>query len=249
MMAPITPSSLIQRSFAIFRAGFVPFCSLALIFYIPVALLQLAIAGSATPESDATMISTSRLILMLAYVLLTPIASAAVVYGVFQGLRGRSATLGQCLAVAAARWQAIIGLAILTVLVTGVGYLMCIIPGFVLTYGFFVAGPVLIVEKLEPVEAMKRSWELTDGFKLVLFVLALAITSMQLAATIPLNLAFDTDASGVESPAGFGLLQILEGLIIVVFSAFNAVAAGVAYHDLRSLREGSGDEELIVVFD
>ncbi len=248
-MNPITPSSLIQRSFAIFRAGFVPFCTLALIFHTPVALLQLVATGSETPDPSTTMIPVSGWILVLAHVLLIPIASAAVVYGVFQGLRGQPATLSQCLSVAAARWQAIIQLAIMTLLIVGIGYLMCIVPGFVLTYGLFVAGPALIVEKLEPAEAIKRSWELTFGYKLILFVLALAITSMQLAATIPLNLASGTDTAGAESPTGFGLLQVLEALVIVVFTAFNAVAAGVAYHDLRSLREGSGDGELIVAFD
>lgn len=255
-MGPITPSSLIQRSFAIFRVGFVPFCTLALIFYLPVALLQRTVFGSGSSgftaeDTDlaATMLSSSGLLLMLAYVLLIPIASAAVVYGVFQGLRGQEATLGQCLAVAAARWQAIIQLAILTLVLVGIGYLMCIVPGAVLTYGFFVAGPALIVEKLEPIEAMKRSWQLTFGHKLVLFVLTLAITSLQLTASILLNLAFGTDTSGIEATNSFDLAQVFEILIVVVFTAFNAVAAGVAYHDLRSFRESLGDNELAGAFD
>ncbi len=250
-MGPVTTGSLILRSFGIFRAGFVPFATLALVFYAPLAVLQLLAPPLEPDESNLITLATGPgLILLLAHVLLIPIASAAVVYGVFQGLRGRPATIGQCISVAAARWTAIISLAILTVLVVGIGFLLCVIPGFFLTYGLFIAGPVLIVEKLDPVAAMKRSWELTDGYKLILFFLALAIAILQLAVSIPLNMAFATDTPDIETvTAGFGLYQVLEGLVIVVFTAFNAVAAGVAYHDLRSFREGLDEDELVAVFD
>ena len=227
-----------------------PFATLALIFYVPLALLQLMVPAVEAGDDFAIFATGSGLLLLVAYVLLIPIASAAVVYGVFQGLRGRPATIGQCLSVAAARWPAIIGLAILTVMVVGIGYLLCVIPGVVLTYGLFIAGPVLIVERLDPVDAMRRSWELTDGYKLILFFLALAIGILQLAVSIPISLAFGTDPLGDgPTPAGFGLYQVLEGLVIVIFTAFNAIAAGVAYHDLRSFREGLDEDELVAVFD
>ncbi len=248
-MGPVTTGSLIQRSFDIFRAGFVPFFTLALIFYTPVAVLQMIAFGSGNAD-PATIATSSGLLLMLAYVLLIPIASAAVVYGVFQGLRGRPATIGQCISVAAARWLAILGLAILTVVVVGVGYMLCVIPGVLLTYGLFIAGPVLIVEQLNPVEAMKRSWELTDGYKLILFFLALAIGILQFLVSMLINLAFGIDVLGGQAlPAGPGLYQILSNLVTVVFTAFNAIAAGVAYHDLRSFREGLDEDELVAVFD
>ncbi len=247
--SPVTTGSLIQRSFGIFRVGFLPFCGLAFIFYSPVALLQLAVFGPTDSDLAATLVTGPGLMVMLGHVLLTSIAAAAVVYGVFQGLRGRPATLSQCISVAASRWPAIVSLAILTVLVTGIGYLMCLVPGFILTYGLFIAGPVLIVEKRDPVEAMKRSWELTDGYKMTLFFLALTIIALQLAVSVLLNLAFGTGALSNEPEPAIGLLQVLEGLMIVVFTALNAVAASVAYHDLRSLREGLDDDESIAAFD
>ncbi len=167
-MSPVTTGSLIVRSFDIFRAGFVPFFTLALIFYSPVAALQITILGAGEADS-LTLVDGLGLLIMLANVLLIPIASAAVVYGVFQGLRGRPATIGQCISVVAARLLAILILAVLTVLVSGVGYLLCVIPGIIVTCGLFIAGPVLIVESMDPIGAMKRSWELTDGYKLTLF--------------------------------------------------------------------------------
>ncbi len=53
-----------------------------------------------------------------------------------------------------------------------------------------------------------------------------------------------------ESPAtDLGLSPILDSLINVAFNALNAIAAGVAYHDLRSFREGLAEDELAAVFD
>ncbi len=246
-MDPVTTGSLIQRSFVLFRAGFVPFFTLALIFYAPVAALQMTMpgAGDAEPVFDS-----SWLLIMLAHMLLIPIAAAAVVYGVFQGLRGRPATIGLCISVAGGRWLAILTLAVLTGLVSGVGYLLCVIPGFVLTCGLFVAAPVLIVESMDPIAAMKRSWELTDGYKLTLFFLSMAIALLQMVAGTLLNLAFGFGPMGSgPMSTGLGLYQIILTLVTVAFTAFSAIAAGVAYHDLRSFREGLGENELVAIFD
>ncbi len=251
-MGPVTTGSLIQRSFLVFRSGFVPFFTLALIFYSPIALMLLLAPALGSADSDLGTVLTagSGITLMIAYVLLIPAASAAVVYGVFQGLRGRPATIGQCISVVAARWLAILILAVLTVLVSGVGYLLCVIPGIIVTCGLFIAGPVLIVESMDPIGAMKRSWELTDGYKLTLFFLALAIGLLQMVVGTLLNLAFGFDPLGSEAiAAGLGLYQIVSNLVTVVFTAFNAIAAAVAYHDLRSFREGLDEDELAAVFD
>ncbi len=242
-MGPITAENLIQRSLAIFGAGFAPFATLALIFYAPAAFLQVAVVESTGPGPETTFATGAGLVFLFAHVVLIPVATAAVVYGVFEGLRGRRATIGQCLSVAASRWTAILGLSILTVLVVGTGFLLFVIPGIIATYGLFVAGPVLIVEGLEPVEAMKRSWKLTDGFKMILLVLALTIGLLHLAITVMINLAFGFEALGADAAsADSGLYHVVSSLVTVVFVAVKAVAAGVAYHDLRSFREGAAPE-------
>ncbi len=247
-MGPFTAGRLIQRSLLIFRSGFVPFATLALIFYSPIVLLQLLVPVQVPPGSDlgSMLLAGPGMILLIANVVLIPVASAAVVFGVFLGLRGKPATIGQCISVAATRGPAILGLAILNLLAVGLGFLLCITPGVILTCGLFIAGPVLIVEQLDPIAAMRRSWQLTDGYKLTIFSLALTIAAVQLAAGIAITLAFGNDTSanaafGNEqtSAIGFGLYEIFDGLATVMFIAFNAIAAAVACHDLRSLREGS----------
>ncbi len=250
-MGPVTTGSLIQRSFLIFRSGFVSFATLALIFYSPIVLLRfLEPAGEpagADPDMALAASSTAILLLLLAYLLLIPVASAAVVYGVFRGLRGKPATIVQCLSVAASRGPAILGLALLNLLVVGLGFLLCITPGVILTCGLFIAGPALIVEQLDPITAMRRSWQLTDGHKLTILILALTIGVLQLGISIPITMALGADTSGNdafgnEDPAtDFGLYEMLDSLLTIVFIAFNAVAAAVTYHDLRSLREGSAE--------
>ena len=243
----MTAERLIQRSFVIFGSGFVPFTTLALVFYSPAAFLQMLVAEPA--GSETTFATGAGLVFLFAHVVLIPIAAAAVVFGVFEGLCGRPATIGQCLSVATSRWTAILALSILTVLVVGTGFLLFIIPGVIATYGLFVAGPVLIVEGQKPVEAMKRSWKLTDGFKLILLVVALTIGLLHLAVTVLINLAFGFEPLGADAATGSGLYHLLSSLVTVVFIAIKAVAAGVAYHDLLSLREGLGEDPPAAVLD
>lgn len=248
-MGPVTTGSLLSRGFWTFRQGFGSFVTLALIFYSPMILLRILIP--VLQPLGPVLTTASTLILTLGPFLLMSIASAAVVYGVFQGLRGQPTAISKCISVVAQRSLAILVLTFLTGLVTGVGYVMCIIPGIVLTYGLFLAGPVLIVEKLDAVEAMRRSWALTDGYKLVIFFVSLGIGVLQIAVLMALNLVFGLDTfNQMDSPSVlYGVYDALSDLMLVIFLAFNAVISGVAYHDLRIFREGLDDDDLISVFE
>ncbi len=249
-MGPVTIGSLIQRSFLIFRSGFVSFATLALICYSPILLWQHLAPETGPPGTDlrSFLATGPGFVLVIANVVVIPVASAAVVLSVFLGLRGRPATIGQCLSVAATRGPEILGLAILNMLAVGLGFLLCITPGVILACGFFIAGPALIIEKLNPIAAMRRSWQLTDGYKLAIFILTLAIGVIQFGVSMASTTAFGAEAVGTgtfgseEATAiGFGLPELLDGLVTIVFIAFNAVVAAVVYHDLRSFREGPDD--------
>lgn len=240
-MQPMTVDILLHRSFTIFRSGIVSFLTLTLIFYSPVILLRIF---AATGDSGG-------LLVVVAIILLIPVASAALVYGVFQGLRGQPTTIGQCVALAASRGPSIIALAILSSAVSMVGYLMCILPGLFAFCGLFLAGPVLVVEKTEPVQAMRRSWALTDGYKMTIFLLAFAVGVLQLGSKLLVDLAFGVSTFDLSQPPpdGYGLYGAVIDGISIVATAFNGIAAGVAYHDIRAWREGSAGEDLSAAFD
>jgi uncharacterized membrane protein len=62
---------------------------------------------------------------------------------------------------------------LLSQLAIGVGFSLCIVPGFIVAAGLSMYSSIVVDEKLSGVDALKRSWELTTGHKgaLVLYIL------------------------------------------------------------------------------
>ncbi len=54
------------------------------------------------------------------------------------------------------------------------GVLLCIVPGIILGIGLWPAYLLVMEDDLGPVDALKGAWQLTDGHKMELFVLAIA---------------------------------------------------------------------------
>ena len=245
----ITTDSLLNRSWTIFRAGFVSFTTLALIFYSPVILIRLFVSWQSSPNS--VDLDLSGCLLLFAILMLFPIASAALAVAVFQGLRGQATTITQCILVAVSRGQSIVGVAILSSVASLLGYLMCLLPGIVVFCGLFLAGPIVVIEKIDPAAAMRRSWALTDGYKRSIFSLYFAIVVLQLGAHLLINSAFDINTfDWTQPPASSHVIHDLLGdLIAVLTTAFSGIAAAVAYHDIRAVREGLNEDDSAAVFD
>jgi hypothetical protein len=75
---------------------------------------------------------------------------------------------------------------ILTVLAIAVGFLLLIIPGFIVAMGLAFV-PYLVVDRgLGPIEAMKESWRITKGHKWRLFLLFLALLGINLLGVLAL---------------------------------------------------------------
>ncbi len=64
---------------------------------------------------------------------------------------------------------------LLYMLVVVAGTCAFIVPGFIAAFGLMLWPYAMIVEGLGPVDALKRSWQLTDGAKLHLFLFGLAL--------------------------------------------------------------------------
>src|SRR5690606_10254093 len=119
---------------------------------------------------------------------------ATVVFGVFEQLRGRRPPMTRVVATGLARLLPTLGVAIVLAML----FAVCLAPGYavlaagqeglalplvlaglvgiaVLTTGCFVAVPACIVERLPPPTALARSWSLTRGHRLAVFVLLFAL--------------------------------------------------------------------------
>lgn len=230
---------MIGRSFPIWLRNFVPFTILSLIVYLPLLVYAFVTFGG----GEVTEAAEKRydLISTVAGRLLDLIVTGAVVYGVFQQVRGQPAGLVDCLRVGLTRLLPVLGVGIIVGILVALGTVALVIPGIILQLMYWVAVPVAVVERLGVVGSMKRSAQLTSGVKGTIFLILLVLFLIQFAVIFGVVVA----ASASDSAA----FQVLITLLVAIpFGALTAVTNAVAYHDLRVAKEGVGIEELVRVF-
>ncbi len=122
-------------------------------------------------------------------------------------------------------------LSVLSSIAIGLGMIFFLVPGIIIGCGLAVATTALVLERLDAVAAMKRSWALTDGFRwkifgaLVVGFVLLLIPGMAFAAL--------TFIPGIGT-----LLEVVAALVSLVVTPFLYVLFTILYYDLRVRKEG-----------
>lgn len=234
--------TVLSRSFPIWIRNLVPFTILSLVVYSPLIIYAFVTfaGGEVTKEAE----SRYDLVSTLAGRVLDLIVTGAVVYGVFQQVRGQPAGLGDCLRVGFSRLLPVLGIGIIVAVLVTLGLLALVIPGILLQLMWWVAVPVAVVERLGVVGSMQRSAKLTSGEKGTIFLILLVLGLIQFAVIF--GIAFVAAMVLPEAGAAQALVTLL---IAIPFGALTAVANAVGYHDLRVAKEGVGIDDLIKVFE
>ncbi len=208
----------------------------------------------------------------LAAVLLQPIATGAIIYGVFRKQRGQSAPLGKCLAVGLGRLFHLLGVAVLTFLgmaaicapivlvlfLPVIGIILAlagVIPIMMFFCAVYAAAPAVVVERIGVIEAFSRSFKLTRGNRMRIFGVILVLGLVQQV----IGWVLEKVMVDPKSLAGLGDLdsivsnfQINIGItlfISVAFAAIGAIASALVYYHLKVQTEGVDETELASVFD
>lgn len=189
--------------------------------------------------------------------LLSTIASAAIVVGVALHLDGQQVTIRLCLRRAAESWLTVLGTSLLVWLCTYVAALLGGVTILAATtlfgwmalglFGFLialllwiyvsvcVAVPAAVIERDDPITAMRRSAYLVDGIRwrvggvLGLFLL-IGLSSIGFAEAI--------------ERAAPAIAPFLSGAVSIVVLSLDAALAGVIYHDLRRIADGLDSAEI-----
>ncbi len=232
---------VLGQTFSIFFGSSVPLVITALIL-VPFGILSLAIVSSISDLEKAAMVE--RLLGIVQSLGIAPVATAAIIYAVFQRMRGRSVEVGDAIRVGVSKLGTVLFVAILQGLATLLGLIFCIIPGLVVATMYAVAVPVAVEERERAgagaSAALGRSSELTEGHRWsVFFVLCL--------------LGLLTVAGGVVAGIGMVINELVGNILLlaitVVSTGLSATASTVIYYRLRSVKESLDVDQIASVFD
>ncbi len=239
----------LQQSFSILFRNFIPFVGITAVVMSPGIVLAIVGFVLMRPDANGQVNTTDPGSLFgglaLVYLgiilaaLLKQIAAGILVYGVFQQLRGRDVTIGECASVGMRRFGPVLLTAFIVGLVTGLGTLCLVIPGLILMTMFFIAVPASVLEPVMGPDAMTRSVNLTEGNRLRIFLIAFSLWAIAFFPNLMIGIIY----KGIGG-------TIVQQVLGIFFAALGCVAASVVYARLRQLREADVDvEQLAAVFD
>jgi hypothetical protein len=252
---------LIVRTFRVWWQNALRFSLLGILAYAPLGLamvgfFRLAFAASppAAPPSpdDLPGFGVGLLLAWLATILLMIVQAGAITHASFQQLRGNRIGLGQAIGAGFRRGLPVVGTGLLMGLGTMVGMLLLVVPGIVLAVAWCTAIPAVVVERMGPVAALRRSFALTRGQRWAVFAGFLALHAILYVAMLVVQIpaVFVAVATAASSPGTGVLVTVTVSQVLgAVFGSVILVGAAVAYHDLRTTKEGPDTEQLAAVFE
>jgi hypothetical protein len=232
---------VLGKTFTVFFSNLLPFTLLTGIAMAPLLILEgYTTEMGKTPGPPTPQMLAPYLLLFAAEVVCPYLATGAITYGVFQQLRGKEATIGDCLGRGLSALLPVLGLALIQGLAVMAGILACVIPGILLALRWAVAVPAMVTERTGVGESMSRSTFLTEGSRWQVFCVLFVLGALQLGSGFVVGLLT------AKNPNLRLTLSAFETLFTVGLSA---TGPAVMYYRLRSLRESIDVDQIASVFD
>ena len=235
---PLVVGRLVRDTFSTYFANFASFGTLIALLYAPVIYLQ--IRANVIDPTEAVRRAKFQIAAGLVSVLVQPIASGALTFGVFQHLRGKPASIGSCLLRGIQRMLPCLAVAILTGLAVLGGAIMCFVPGIMVATALYIALPVAVIERPGIGASLRRSLTLTRGNRLAIFGLMFLLGALQFVLSFAVAIVSRVSTTGTS---------VTLAVITILHGGLTATAPALAYYRLRSDRESIDAEEIASVFD
>ncbi|MDR1651171.1 MAG: hypothetical protein LBR87_05240, partial [Synergistaceae bacterium] len=110
--------------------------------------------------------------------ILSLVIQGAFVYGVFQSMTGGRASFGSSFSRGLARFFPILGTVIIYTVVFSLGLILFLVPGVIVMNIWHVAVPCCVVERTGVMASLRRSSELTKGYRWQIFGLTILVFLM-----------------------------------------------------------------------
>jgi hypothetical protein len=166
---------------------------------------------------------------------------ALIVYAAVLALSGRRVRFDVSIWRGLQRAGPVLVTSVLTLGIMLIGFVLLLVPGLIATVVLYVAIPACVLERLGPVQSIKRSVSLTRGCGWRIFAVSYAV----LIVTIAGNWLI-----GVLTPAAPGWLPpALAFGWMMLSNAYEAVLIAVIYYQLRIVKDGTDPSGIAAVFD
>ncbi|HLG88291.1 MAG TPA: glycerophosphoryl diester phosphodiesterase membrane domain-containing protein [Alphaproteobacteria bacterium] len=215
---------------------------IAIIVGVPFLPLLLVGASFAGPRPDLHRMAGPLIFSGIITILLAALSQVVVIHAAFQSMRGRPISIGESLSKGLVRFLPVIGLAIVMAFGIVIGFVLLVVPGFMLLTRWYLAIPACVVESAPVFGSLERSAQLTKGHRWQILGLYLVVAVV----------------GGILNAIAGGIFRGIFGTVIgslpafvvqVIIGAYQAVVVVVAYHDLRSAKEGVDIDRIAAVFD
>jgi uncharacterized membrane protein len=219
---------IISRSGALLSRHFLTFFIVAVIAYSPTLLIASMQTTEPIEPSEALSQALWAFLGVVLLMVLSQLGDAIILHAAFQDMRRRPVSLVESVNVALSRLWPLIGIAFVQGFLILLGMILLIIPGLILYTMWFVGLPACVVERLGPWTSLRRSRELTKGYRWKLFALALLLPIVNAGSSVI--------ASVLTALAG-PIVGLTGQLIWTgISAALSSVVFTVTYYDLRVIK-------------
>jgi hypothetical protein len=170
-----------------------------------------------------------------AFVLVTPVLTAAIVRAVADTYMGQDPDVGRSFQTATARLWSVLLVVFLSALATFGGFLLLIVPGLIFYARFLFSAAVVVIEGRRGTDAMGRSWRLVKGRtgKVLLTVFLAGI----LAAIVSGILSIPAGLASQFWTEGWVVRSVLTAVAQVIVMPFTTIVPVLLYFDMRVRKE------------
>jgi len=241
-LRPLHGSDLIGEAFSIYGANAFAFTLLTGLALSPTLLAQAYLSAQKASSLQALEGVEGLLFAAMGLLVGQPLATAAVTFGVFKQMRHEDTTMGACLGAGLSSLVRVLLVGLFQGLALVLGFLLCIIPGLIMTISLSVAVPAAIEERLGPIESLRRSSDLSYGYRGPIYKTLWTIGGLNFVLTWATELLL---VRVLELPQA---RDIVLGLVSVVITGLSATATAVIYYRLRSVKESIDVDQIASVF-
>lgn len=231
-LRPLSIGEILDGALVLLRRHFALVLGIAIVCEgIPTAMdVYVDLTGGGSQNPGLSLLD--RLLTLVGNVLVT----GATVRVVSEAYLGRTPSFGDAMGFAGSRFGTILGANIVSGFLTVLATLALVIPGIVVACGYSVAAVAAALESASAGEALRRSWDLTRGFKWK--ALALGVVSIGLILVVYVGAGI---LGGILGEVMGGLETVLAVLVACVSLLIYPMISFVFtlfYYDLRVRKEG-----------